>query len=167
MVKRDKRGNPVVYRFNYKYSPQPPQHFMDLHECARHQIGDVDLPHRPRNSPDHIMNESTAYCIATPRIRDEIGTGRDVVLQAVQRLVEDMVKIGFSATTTYSQKSNILNQLEKEEAAETFIDQILRHRELRQSADSVRDYTRNAWTLLELSHLAFTILIPFSVHQRT
>ena len=42
-----------------------------------------------------------------------------------------MVKIGFSATTTYSQKSNIFNFLEKEEAAEAFIDQILRHRELR------------------------------------
>ena len=42
-----------------------------------------------------------------------------------------MVKIGFSATTTYSRESNILNCLEKEEAAEAFIDQILRHRELR------------------------------------
>ena len=78
-----------------------------------------------------MMNESIADCIATLRIRDEIGTGRDVVLQAVQQLVEDMVKIGFSATTTYSQKSNIFNFLEKEEAAEAFIDQILRHRELR------------------------------------
>ena len=104
---------------------------MDLHECAHHQTGDVDLPHPPRNSPDHMMNESIADCIATLRIRDEIGTGRDVVLQAIQQLVEDMVKIGFSATTTYSQKSNILNCLEKAEVAEAFFDRILRHRELR------------------------------------
>ena len=131
MAKRDKRGNPVVYRFNYKYSPQPLQHFMDLHKCAHHQTGDVDLPHPPRNSPDHMMNDSIADCIATLRIRDEIGTGRDVVLQAVQELVEDMVKIGFSATTTYSGNSKILNCSEKEEAAEAFIDRILRHRELR------------------------------------
>ena len=131
MAKRDKRGNPVVYRFNYKYSPQPLQHFIDLHECAHHQTGDVDLPHPPRNSPDHMMNESIADCIATLRIRDEIGTGRDVVLQAVQQLVEDMVKIGFSATTTYSRKSDILNCLEKDEFAQAFIDRILRHRELR------------------------------------
>ena len=54
-----------------------------------------------------MMNESIADCIATLRIRDEIGTGRDVVIQAVQQLVEDMAKIGFSATTTYSRKSNI------------------------------------------------------------
>ena len=47
MVKRDKRGNPVVYRFNYKYSPQPLQHFMDLHECAHHQNGDVVFYIRP------------------------------------------------------------------------------------------------------------------------
>jgi hypothetical protein len=104
---------------------------MDLHECAHHQTGDVDLPHPPRNSPDHMMNESIADCIATLRIRDEIGTGRDIVLQAVHQLVEDMVKIGFSATTTYSRQSNILNCLEKEEGAEAFIYQILRHRELR------------------------------------
>ena len=61
-------------------------------------------------------------------MRGEIGNGRDVVLQAVQQLVKDMVKISFSASTTYSRKSNILNCLEKEEAAEAFIDQILRHR---------------------------------------
>ena len=105
MAKRDRRGNPVIYRFNYKFSPQPLQHFMDLHECAQHQTGDVDLPHPPRNSPDHIMNESNADCIAKLRIRNEIGTGRDVVLQAVQQLEEDMVKTGFSATTIYSQKA--------------------------------------------------------------
>ena len=77
-----------------------------------------------------MINENIADCIATLRIRDEIGTGRDVVLQAVQQLGEDMVKIGFSATTN-SRKSNILKCLEKEEAAEAFIDRILRHRELR------------------------------------
>ena len=78
-----------------------------------------------------MMNENIADCIAALRIWDEIGTGRDVILQAVQQLVEDMVKIGFSATTTYSRKSNIFHCLEKEEAAEAFIDWILRHRELR------------------------------------
>ena len=77
------------------------------------------------------MNESIADCIATLRIRDEIGTGRDVALQAVQQLVKDMIKIGFSATTAYSRKSKILNCLEKEEAAEAFIDRILRHCKLR------------------------------------
>ena len=95
MAKRDKRDNSVVYRLNYKYSPRPLQHFMDLHECAHHQTGDIDLPHRPRNSSDQIMNESIANCIATLQSRDERGTSRDVVLQAVQQLVEDMVKTGF------------------------------------------------------------------------
>ena len=114
MAKRDKRGNPVAYRFNYKYSPQPLQHFMDSDECSHHQSGDVNLPHPPRNSPDHMMNKSIADCHAILRIRDEIGNGRDDVLQAVQQLVENSVKIGFSATTTYSRKSKILNCLEKE-----------------------------------------------------
>ena len=65
MAKRDKRGNPVVYRPNYKYSPQPLQYFMDLHEFAHHQTGDIDLPNPPRNSSDQMMNESIADCIAT------------------------------------------------------------------------------------------------------
>ena len=82
---------------------------MDLHECAHHQTGNVDLPYLPRNSSDHMMNESFADCIATLRSRDDILAGRDVVLQAVQQLVEDMVEIGFSASTTSSRKANILN----------------------------------------------------------
>ena len=70
---------------------------MELHEYAYHLTGDIDLPRSPRNSPDNIMNESIADCIATARIRYEICTGRDVVLQAVQQLIEDMVKLGFPA----------------------------------------------------------------------
>ena len=65
MAKRDKRGNTVVYRLNYKYSPKPLHYFMDLHECAHHQSGDIDLPNPLRNSSDQMMNESIADCIAT------------------------------------------------------------------------------------------------------
>ena len=87
MAKRDERGDPIVYRFNYKNSSKPLQQFIDLHESAHHQTGDVDLPHPPRNSSDHMMNESIADCIATLRIRDEITGGEDVVLQAVEQLI--------------------------------------------------------------------------------
>ncbi len=131
MAKRDENGNPVVYRFNYKNSPKLLQQFIDLHECAHHQTGDVDLPHPPRNSPAHMMNESIADCIATLRMRDETNGGRDIVLQAVEQLMESMTKIGFHESTKNSRKSNILNCANKENSADLFVEGILRHRGLK------------------------------------
>ena len=131
MAKRDETGTPIVYRFAYQHSPKPLQQFIDLHECAHHQTGDVDLPHPPRNSSEHMMNESIADCIATLRIRDEINEGEDVVLQAVEQLMQDMIKIGFPDVTTESRKSNILNCLNKEKSATSFINDVLRHRGLK------------------------------------
>ena len=132
MSKRDETGTPIVYRFAYQHSPKPLQQFIDLHECAHHQTGDVDLPHPPRNSPEHMMNESIADCIATLRIRDEISEGEGVVFQAVEQLIKDMIKMGFPTSTMESRKANILNCLQKNESADAFIDGVLRHRKLKQ-----------------------------------
>ena len=131
MAKRDETGIPIVYRFAYQHSPKPLQQFIDFHECAHHQTGDVDLPHPQRNSPEHMMNESIADCIATLRIRDEITGGEYVIFQAVEQLIKDMIKIGFSTLTMESRKTNILNCLQKNESADAFIDDVLRHRKLK------------------------------------
>ena len=131
MAKRDDTGTPIVYRFAYQNSPKPLQQFIDFHECAHHQTGDVDLPHPPRNSPEHMMNESIADCIATLRIRDEINRGEDVVFRAVEQLVQDMITIGFPAMTTESRKVNILTCLQKNETVDAFIDGVLKHRKLK------------------------------------
>jgi len=131
MAKRNETGTPIVYRFAYQHSPKPLQQFIDLHECAHHQTGDVDLPHPQRNSPEHMMNESIADCIATLRIRDEITGGEDVVFQAIEQLIKDMSKIGFPTLTMESRKANILNCLQKNESADAFIDGVLRHRKLK------------------------------------
>jgi hypothetical protein len=131
MAKRDDTGTPIVYRFAYQHSPKSLQQFIDLHECAHHQTGDVDLPHPPRNSFEHMMNESIADCIATLRIRDEINRGEDVVFRAVEQLMQDMIKIGFPAMTIESRKANILNCLQKNETADAFIDGVLTHRKLK------------------------------------
>ena len=131
MAKRDDTGTPIVYRFAYQNSPKPLQQFIDFHECAHHQTGDVDLPHPPRNSPEHMMNESIADCIATLRIRDEINRGEDVVYRAVEQLMQDMIKIGFPAMTIESRKANILNCLQKNETVDAFIDGVLKHRKLK------------------------------------
>ena len=131
MAKRDETGTPIVYRFAYQHSPKPLQQFIDLHECAHHQTGDVDLPHPPRNSPEHMMNESIADCIATLRIRDEINEEEDVIFEAIEQLIKDMIKIGFPTLTIESRKANILNCLQKNESADAFINGVLRHRKLK------------------------------------
>jgi hypothetical protein len=131
MAKRDDTGTPIVYRFAYQHSPKPLQRFIDFHECAHHQTGDVDLPHPPRNSPEHMMNESIADCIATLRIRDEINEEEDVIFEAIEQLIKDMIKIGFPTLTIESRKANILNCLQKNESADAFIDGVLRHRKLK------------------------------------
>ena len=50
MANRDGSGNPVVFRSNYAATPPEFQSFIDRHECAHHQTGDVDRPHAARPS---------------------------------------------------------------------------------------------------------------------
>ena len=131
MAKRDEAGVPVVYRFAYHNSPYALQQFIDFHECAHHQTGDVDLPHPPRNSPQHLMNESVADCIATLRIRDELENASHTIAQAVTELMGTMREIGFPEMTLESRKSNIMNCHSKLETANAFLDGILQHRGLK------------------------------------
>ena len=131
MANRDENGVPVVYRFNYHHSPQALQRFIDLHECAHHQTGDVDLPHPPRNSQAHLMNESIADCIATLRIRDEFDDGQDIMAAAVAELRAAMQAIGFHEITVESRVSNITNCFQKAETATAFTDGVLDHRKLK------------------------------------
>ena len=58
MAIRDRSGRPVIFRSNYAAAPPEFQSFIDRHECAHHQTGDVDRPPPPRNSADYLMNES-------------------------------------------------------------------------------------------------------------
>jgi len=131
MANRDKDGLPVVYRFSYQKSPEALQRFIDLHECAHHQTGDIDLPHPPRNSPAHMMNESISDCIATLRIRDEYDEGKSLLTFTIAGLSTAMSEIGFPASTIESRISNISNCFEKDVSAEEFIDGVLEHRELK------------------------------------
>ena len=131
MANRDENGVPVVYRFNYHTSPQALQRFIDLHECAHHQTGDVDLPHPPRNSQAHLMNESIADCIAALRIRDEFDDGQDIMAAASAELRSAMQAIGFPDITVESRISNITNCFQKAETATAFTDGVLEHRGLK------------------------------------
>ena len=134
MARRDAQGVPVIYRFGYENAPPALQQFIDLHECAHHQTGDIDRPHPPRNSPEHMMNESIADCIATLRIRDGDNDGKAVLDAAVLALTADMAKAGFAATTIKSRLTNIENCSGKPINAPAFLSEILEYWGLKQPA---------------------------------
>ena len=128
MAKRDDRGVPVIYRFAYAKSPQSLQKFIDRHECAHHQTGDIDRPHPPRNSPDHMMNESIADCIAILRMRDETADSQTQIKNVTIALTQAMDAVGFPPSTIDSRISNIDNCTQKNSTAAEFIKAVLDHR---------------------------------------
>ncbi|MDA7766112.1 hypothetical protein OAJ39_08580 [Alphaproteobacteria bacterium] len=128
MARRDDKGVPVIYRFAYAKSPQSLQKFIDRHECAHHQTGDIDRPHPPRNSPDHMMNESIADCIAILRMRDESTDSQAQIKNVTIALTQAMDAVGFPPSTIDSRISNIDNCAQKDGTAAEFIKAILDHR---------------------------------------
>ena len=128
MARRDDKGTPVIYRFAYAKSPQSLQKFIDRHECAHHQTGDIDRPHPPRNSPDHMMNESIADCIAILRMRDETTNSQAQIINVTMALRQAMGDVGFPTSTIDSRISNIKNCAQKNTTAIEFIKAVLDHR---------------------------------------
>ena len=128
MATRDGKGVPVIYRFAYAKSPQSLQKFIDHHECAHHQTGDIDRPHPPRNSPDHMMNESIADCIAILRMRDETTNSQAQIINVTMALRQAMGDVGFPTSTIDSRISNIKNCAQKNTTAIEFIKAVLDHR---------------------------------------
>jgi len=118
MANRDSDGRPIIVRMNYDKADPAFQRFVDFHECAHHQVGHVDQPHPPRNSFDHLMNESIADCIAILRIREEAN---HTYLQVIEELSEAMSLVGFPKISTDSRLSNVQNCYAKEESAAEFV----------------------------------------------
>lgn len=132
MARRDENGAPVVMRSNYSATPPEFQGFIDRHECAHHQTGDVDRPHPPRNGPEHLMNESVSDCIAILRLRDEDGYDKKKVGLVVAALRSQMAKVGFPEISIASRISNIENCFLKLGAPQDFVNKVLARRGLLQ-----------------------------------
>ncbi|MEO1206174.1 MAG: hypothetical protein AAFV45_07570 [Pseudomonadota bacterium] len=131
MARRDREGQPVVIRSNFGAAPPAFQSFIDRHECAHHQTGDVDRPHPPRNGPEHLMNESISDCIAIMRLRDEEGYDGDGLAKVAETMRRDMAKIGFPEISISSRLSNVRNCFAKTETATAYIDKVLTRRGLK------------------------------------
>ena len=128
MARRDVDGTPTVYRFNYQFASSVLQSFIDLHECAHHQLGDLDQPHPPRNSSEHLMNESIADCIAALRFRDEYQKSETDFEKLLIALSSDMEKIGFPEISVSSRISNLTNCYTSYGPADTYIRNVIKQR---------------------------------------
>jgi hypothetical protein len=113
MARRDDKGVPVIYRFAYAKSPQSLQKFIDRHECAHHQTGDIDRPHPPRNSPDHMMNESIADCIAILRMRDESTDSQAQIKNVTIALTRRWMRSGFRQAQLIAAYQILITALKK------------------------------------------------------
>ncbi|MEO1159793.1 MAG: hypothetical protein AAFW74_04940 [Pseudomonadota bacterium] len=132
MAIRDGSGKPVVLRSNFASAPREFQQFIDRHECAHHQTGDVDRPHPPRNGPEHLMNEAVSDCVAIRRLRDEEGFGKKAFDKVTAALRADMAKIGFPEISIASRIRNISGCFENPASAGDLIGQVLKERGLPQ-----------------------------------
>ena len=130
MAKRDENGQPIVVQFNYESAPVELQQFIDFHECAHHQVGDIDRPHPPRNSYEHLMNESIADCIAILRFRDDEESTYESYENLIASLEKDMENIGFPVISISSRMSNISNCYKDYGSANSFISGVLAKRGL-------------------------------------
>ena len=122
MAKRDTDGNPVIYRMNYDKATPAFQRFVDFHECAHHQVGHIDQPHPPRNSFEHLMNESIADCVAILRVREEANETYAAVIDGLKTA---MTRVGFPTTSTDSRLSNITNCYDNYGSSAEFIEGVL------------------------------------------
>ena len=116
---------------NYQLASAAFQMFIDRHECAHHQTGDVDRPHPPMNSPEHLMNESIADCVAILRLREEWGDDRSAYGEVISGLEEAMTAVGFPQVSTASRVQNIANCYANYGSSESFIQGVLDQRGLR------------------------------------
>lgn len=131
MANRAPDGTPFVLRMNFEAASPAFQKFIDRHECAHHQTGDVDRPHPPRNSPEHLMNESIADCVAILRLREEWGEDQSEYPLVLAGLRTAMAAVGFPEISTDSRVQNIAHCYQNYGSADIFIEGVLSERGLR------------------------------------
>ena len=131
VAKKDINGLPVIYRFNYQKAPKSLQIFIDFHECAHHQTGDLEKKPPQQNSFEYMMKESIADCVAAIRIKSDKIYGRILMKEVLVELKKDMTNIGFPKSTIESRELNIVKCFEKDISLSTYIDNILHKRNLK------------------------------------
>ena len=131
VAKKEINGLPVIYRFNYQKAPKSLQMFIDFHECAHHQTGDLEKKPPQQNSFEYMMIESVADCAAAIRIKSDKINGKILMKEVLFEVKKDMTNIGFPKSTIEIRERNIIKCFEKNISLSTYIDYILHKRNLK------------------------------------
>ena len=130
VAKKDVKGLPIIYRFNYQKAPKSLQMFIDFHECAHHQTGDLEEKLPEQNSLEYMMKESIADCVAAIRMKSDYINGKTLIKEALVELKKTMIVIGFPKSTIESREINIKKCFKKNIPLSTYINNILKKRGL-------------------------------------
>ena len=113
IAKKDALGKPIIYRFNYDKSSKFLQKFIDYHECAHHQAGDLAKINLPLNSKDYLLREDIADCIAAIRMKSNHLNAKNLILITLKELKKAMKYIGFDELVIKRREDNILKCFNK------------------------------------------------------
>jgi len=131
IAKKDILGKPIVYRFNYDKSSKPLQKFVDYHECAHHQTGDLEKRNLPHNSKDYLLREDIADCIAAIRMKSDHLNARTLIKNTLIELKKAMTYIGFDELAIKRREDNILKCFNKNIFLPNYIEDILKQNKLK------------------------------------
>ena len=131
VAKKDVNGLPIIYRFNYQKSPNSLQLFIDYHECAHHQTGDLDKRPPPQNSIQYMIKENIADCVASILMKSDKINGEILIKETLLELKKAMRVIGFPKTIIESRELNIKQCFKKNISLKSYINYILKKRGLK------------------------------------
>ena len=131
VAKKDINGLPIIYRFNYQKSPNSLQLFIDYHECAHHQTGDLDKRPPPQNSIQYMIKENIADCVASIRMKSDKINGEILIKETLLELKKAMRVIGFPKALIESRELNIKKCFKKNISLKPYINHILKKRGLK------------------------------------
>tara|TARA_A100001015_G_scaffold170284_1_gene189301 strand:+ start:730 stop:1059 length:330 start_codon:yes stop_codon:yes gene_type:complete len=95
ITKIDSLGKPIFYRFNYYKSSKFLQKFLDHHECAHHQTGNLEKTNLLHNIKDYMLKEDIADCIAAIRMKSDHLNAKNFIINTLNELKKAMTYIGF------------------------------------------------------------------------
>jgi hypothetical protein len=128
IAKKDALGKPIIYRFNYDKSSKFLQQFIDYHECAHHQTGDLEKTNLPQNSKDYLLKEDIADCIATIRTKSDHLNAKNLILITIKELKKAMTYIGFDELAIKRREDNILKCFNKNISLTNYIEDIFKQK---------------------------------------
>jgi len=131
IAKKDALGKPIIYRFNYDKSSKLLQQFIDYHECAHHQAGDLEKANLSLNSKDYLLREDIADCIAAIRMKSDHLNSKNLIIITLKELKKAMRFIGFDELSIKRREDNILKCFNKNISLTNYIENVAKQKNIK------------------------------------